>query len=142
MKTKQHFVAEIPEQPIAWARAGYNKKTLIIYEDEKRNKYKERIRKIVKDRMEDYGTQVMTDAVIGYVIFCFEMPKSWSKKKRLECCGKYVTAKPDKDNLEKMVWDSLQPLLIQDDKQVVDIHSKKIWGERGYTLIDITEIEQ
>src|SRR5574343_544265 len=39
--------------------------------------------------------------------FYFEMPKSWSQKKREKMAGQPHLSKPDKDNVEKFVLDTL-----------------------------------
>ena len=39
----------------------------------------------------------------------FEPPKSWNKKRRLEAIGKIHRSKPDRDNIDKAILDSLWP---------------------------------
>jgi len=42
---------------------------------------------------------------------------------------KYHTIKPDLDNLDKMVYDCLNNIVWLDDRQVVDAHTTKEYGE-------------
>lgn len=51
------------------------------------------------------------------VIFAFPFPKSWSKKK----CNSTIfkSTKPDLDNLEKFLWDSINTICFDDDARIV-----------------------
>lgn len=57
----------------------------------------------------------------------FTIPKSYSKKKRLEClAGKiFPTVKPDADNIAKVVCDALNGFAYSDDKQIVSLTINK-----------------
>lgn len=66
-----------------------------------------------------------------HVIFLIEMPKSWSKKKRLEMVGTPHRSRPDKDNLEKALLDALY----EDDSAVWDGRVTKLWGEKGQIIV-------
>lgn len=54
----------------------------------------------------------------------FEPPKSWSKKKRCEVIGKLHRAKPDRDNIDKAVLDSL----FKQDSGIAKGTLDKCWG--------------
>ncbi len=62
------------------------------------------------------------------------MPKSWSKKKRLEKNNKPHTNKPDLDNLIKALSDAVY----DDDQALWNYWLVKIWGETG--SIEIEEL--
>lgn len=69
----------------------------------------------------------------GYhVIFVLPMPKSWSKKKMAEMNGKPHQQKPDKDNLEKALLDSI----FEDDCRIWDGRVSKIWGYEGKIIVN------
>ena len=51
--------------------------------------------------------------------------KAMSNKK------KFATIKPDLDNIEKIVLDGLNGIAFKDDKQVIDIHTKKRYCKDG-----------
>lgn len=70
-----------------------------------------------------------------------QMPKSWSKKKRMEMDGKYHTQKPDKDNLEKSLYDALTGVAFKDDSAVAVGVTTKRWGEHGKAIIAISELD-
>lgn len=58
--------------------------------------------------------------------FYFERPKSHTKKQR-EC--DYHTSKGDIDNLQKLVYDALNGLAYDDDKQIANVFCIKRWAE-------------
>jgi len=66
--------------------------------------------------------------------FYIEMPKSWSKKKRVEHNGKPHQQRPDVDNLVKAVMDAL----CEDDSYIYAVHAQKYWSLTPG--IDIDEI--
>ena len=70
-----------------------------------------------------------------HVIFTIPMPKSWSKKRKDEMNGKPHQKRPDKDNLEKALLDSI----FEEDCMIWDSRVSKVWGESG--SIEIREIE-
>jgi Holliday junction resolvase RusA-like endonuclease len=74
------------------------------------------------------------DATLPYLVFHLPMPDSWSKKKRLLMIGKPHQQKPDGDNLEKAVMDSLHA----NDCEVWDFRGKKkIWDTLGYIEVHV-----
>lgn len=58
------------------------------------------------------------------LVFHVEMPKSWSKKKRLEMDGRPHQQRPDVDNLAKSVLDSL----LEEDCTVYRCVIEKYWA--------------
>ncbi len=60
------------------------------------------------------------------------MPKSWSKKKRLQYDGKPHMDTPDLDNLTKALGDALY----ENDSGIYDIWATKKWGFIGKILIE------
>ena len=70
-----------------------------------------------------------------HVIFLMPMPKSWSKKKRREMLHQPHQSKPDKDNLEKALLDSV----FEEDSAVWDGRVSKIWAEKGAIVVGSCE---
>lgn len=70
-----------------------------------------------------------------HVIFWIEMPKSWSKKKKKEMAGNPHQQRPDKDNLEKSLFDAI----LDEDCRVWDSRTTKRWST-GAPHITIEEI--
>jgi Holliday junction resolvase RusA-like endonuclease len=72
------------------------------------------------------------------MVFVYPMPTSWSKKKREAMRGQKHENKPDIDNSEKALLDSLY----QNDSHIWNVHHIKIWGDEGKILIKPMEIDQ
>lgn len=72
--------------------------------------------------------------------FVMPIPESWSKKKRaLADAGAMPhTAKPDLDNLVKLVKDALNGVFWLDDKQIFSFTASKYYGPVPETHIEIT----
>ena len=65
------------------------------------------------------------------MIFEVPMPKTWSKKKKIQMEGKPHQSKPDIDNLVKAVLDAF----FEEDKQIYRIKAAKFWKVKGSILI-------
>lgn len=90
------------------------------------------------------ASQHFTDPLDGPVILeiraYFPMPKSWSKKRQIAMKDQPHTQKPDRDNVEKWVMDSLNRIAWHDDCQVWDGPVTKRWampGEPGRTVVTV-----
>ena len=66
-----------------------------------------------------------------YLELHMEVPASWGRKKRSENLGKPHRQAPDLDNLTKFLLDALNGVIWPDDKQIAEIHARKIWSEEG-----------
>ena len=62
-----------------------------------------------------------------FLEFYMPMPKSWSKKKKLDFLNKPHQQKPDIDNLVKGVMDAI----FKEDSHVHTIYAKKIWSNEA-----------
>lgn len=72
----------------------------------------------------------------------FDIPKSYSKKKKLELldgnCNYDHT--PDVDNVAKIVLDSLNGIAYKDDSQVTILKVIKEYGEQAKIIVKLKEI--
>lgn len=72
----------------------------------------------------------------------FDIPKSYSKKKKLELldgnCNYDHT--PDVDNVAKIVLDSLNGIAYKDDSQVTALKVIKEYGEQAKIIVKLKEI--
>ena len=68
----------------------------------------------------------------SHITFVIPMPKSWSKKKKVEMSGQPHQQKPDVDNLHKALLDAV----FEDDCTVWDCRVSKRWGEVGKIVIN------
>ncbi|HEN8204432.1 TPA: RusA family crossover junction endodeoxyribonuclease [Proteus mirabilis] len=71
----------------------------------------------------------------AHLTFVIPMPKSWSKKKRIEMNGKPHQQRPDVDNLIKAVMDAI----FDEDCKVWNISASKLWGEQGKIGVTLPE---
>ena len=86
-----------------------------------------------------YKGQKLDGDIIAEITAYFSIPKSFSKKKRSEAIeGKIKpTKKPDTDNIAKTILDSLNEIAFDDDKQVVALLVKKIYGEEAKVVVTL-----
>lgn len=69
------------------------------------------------------------------------MPRSWSKRKRAEMCGRLHTSKPDKDNCLKSVCDALNGVVWRDDAQAAIQTIEVRWAELDRFRVTVRELE-
>ena len=74
------------------------------------------------------------------IVATFEIPKSWSKKRRAEMLGAYHTHRPDADNLAKSILDGLNRVAFADDAQVADQRCVKRWGQYAETYVEVAPL--
>lgn len=78
------------------------------------------------------------------IVFIMKRPKSMMSK-RYRDDRIFHAKRPDLDNMVKLVADSLQPRIINDDSQIVMLNASKWYaakGEEPHTKIMIRPIEQ
>ena len=73
------------------------------------------------------------------VNFFVPMPRTWSKKKKLEHMGKYANNHKDIDNYCKLLFDCLNGIYYKDDKQIVGLATNKYWSDTGYIDVHLTD---
>lgn len=78
--------------------------------------------------------EMYTSGIGGKVELEFHvpMPKSWSKKKKLQMVGQPHTQRPDIDNFIKSVLDAL----CDDDSHVWSVKAEKYWSNEGKVVIE------
>ena len=86
-----------------------------------------------------YKGKKLDGEIIAEIIAYFSIPNSFSKKKRSEAIeGKIMpTKKPDTDNIAKTILDSLNGIAFEDDKQVVALLVKKLYGEEAKVVVTL-----
>lgn len=104
------------------------------YNDPKYTAFKKALATVVKTHIK----QPLSGAIGIEVIFVFEVPKSWNKAKKES--AKNHTSKPDIDNLQKSIMDSLNGVAYKDDGQVCYMVAKKFYGDCNKIFLSIKEI--
>lgn len=75
------------------------------------------------------------------IYFYFQMPKSWSLKKKERMFNTPCMKKPDLDNCIKSVQDGLNGVAFKDDSQITDTaRSCKRWSKVEYTIVKIRRV--
>jgi len=74
--------------------------------------------------------------------FFIQIPKSWSKKKKLAKQGQYCDNNADIDNYCKAILDALNSVYYNDDSQVVMIKARMFWSNKARTEVTITKLEE
>ena len=69
--------------------------------------------------------------------FVWPWPKSMTERKRRALGGNFRTARPDADNLAKLVADALNGICYLDDAQVCELRVRKLYGESALTRVVI-----
>lgn len=119
---------EINVRPIPKARPRLSK--FAVYTPKKTTNYENLIAYEWKRRYKDL---ILKGAIKLDLLFCFKKAKS--------CKKDYHTQRPDIDNLEKAILDGLNKTAFEDDCQVVEMKSKKVFSDTDKILITVTELE-
>lgn len=122
------------QRPRFNGKFAYTPKETIAYENWVRTCYLEKYR----------GQPILENPLKVKIIAYYEIPKSTSKKRRLEMKDDKVfpTVKPDTDNIAKSILDSLNNIAYLDDKQIVKLEVEKYYSQAPSTVVMIEEIKE
>jgi len=97
--------------------------------------------KLVADSyIEKYGDTKLEGALIMEINAFFNVPKSYSKKKRAELMGKPNTLhNGDIDNVAKSILDGLNGVAYEDDTIIYDLHIKKFYSDEERVEVKICD---
>lgn len=126
----------IPSSPVPKSRPRFNKNTGRAFTDDKTRIF-ENIVSLA------YGARhYFDDSYIRIRMkFKFEVPKSYSKKKRIEALeGKIRPTKADIDNYIKSVLDGLNGKAFKDDRYIYAILAEKEYSEEASIEVSIESI--
>ena len=129
----------IPGEPQGKARPRFSRRSGTVYTPAKTRCYE---RRIAAAYQEEGGEKYPAGCYVRVLIRAFfQVPKSWSKAKREKALAGEIRPdkKPDIDNVEKVVLDSLNGIAYDDDKQVVYIACKKEYANTGELWICVVE---
>lgn len=128
----------IPGRPAAWQRARSNGKVRFDSADQARNKLT--IGQIGSVAMA--GRPPLEGAIEISVSAFWQWPKSMSEKKRRVYGSQYFTARPDGDNIVKLLGDALNGIVWRDDAQIVTATISKRYGLIPQTIIRVTPLTE
>lgn len=110
------------------------------YTPDKTRSYEQAVASAAKTEM---GSRQPIDGPVQmYFRAVFEIPKSWSEKKRTDAILGVIrpTGKPDTDNLIKVVADSLNGIVYRDDSQITEISGSKRYGPQAFVTVTVKPI--
>lgn len=85
------------------------------------------------------GRKIAGPVAVSVTVW-YEIPESWTKKRKREEWLKPHTQKPDLDNVVKSILDGLNKVAWDDDAQVTRISASKYWNnEPTKTVVIVTE---
>jgi Holliday junction resolvase RusA-like endonuclease len=118
----------------------------ITYTPERTKEYEELVKYsfLSKYRNVEPSTKEFKARIVAY----FEVPKSYSKKKRemllpiegITCSGAGYKGKLDLDNIAKSILDALNNVVYVDDSQVTLLLVYKLYGEEAKVEVELEEI--
>ena len=126
----------IKSKPITKQRPRFSKKSNSVYTPTQ-TKIFENIVKFC------YGNRYFYDKeyIKVYIIFKFEIPKSYSKKKYSDAIkGKIRPTKADIDNYIKAVLDGLNKVAYSDDRYISKIEAEKVFAEESEIIVTIENV--
>ena len=128
--------------PQGKARPRFSQKSGTVYTPAKTVRYERLIRKAFLDAG---GNAIPSDCYVGITVDAyFQIPKSYTKGKRLACQHNInrPDKKPDIDNILKIALDGLNGVAYADDKQVIEVRCRKFYSvSSGYLKISVSEIK-
>lgn len=74
------------------------------------------------------------------MICYYEIPKSYSNKRKAECLNSRPLVKPDLSNIVKGIEDALNGIAYIDDCQIVDLHVMKFYSDEPRVEVVLEEI--
>lgn len=127
----------IPSAPVPKSRPRFNTNTGRAFTDDKTRIFESLVSLA-------YGARhYFDDNYIRIIMkFKFEVPKSYSKKKRIDALeGKIRPTKADIDNYIKSVLDGLNGKAFKDDRYIYAILAEKEYSEEACIEVSIENVE-
>lgn len=127
-------------EPQGKARPRFSRRSGTVYTPAKTAKYEKEIRQAFLDAG---GKMIPAGSYVAVTVDAyFRIPKSYTKRKRLECEHNIIRPdkKPDIDNVLKVVLDALNKVAYKDDKQVIGVICRK-WYSRSSGFLKVQIIE-
>lgn len=112
---------------------------IATYTPRKTKDYEDEVQFCYRQAYGDRMAFAVDEPVSATIIAAFGIPKSASKKCKVEMMAGSVlpTKKPDTDNIAKIVLDALNGLAYPDDKQVVELRVLKTYDLEGYVEVEL-----
>lgn len=137
----RHISFTIPSNPVGKGRAR-STASGIHYTPAKTRNYEAFVKMLAVEAM--LGDPPLTGACSVDIYVDVAIPQSASKKKRDLMLRGFIrpTKKPDNDNIEKAINDSMNGIVFVDDVQIVENHTIKKYAAVAETRVYVREFEQ
>lgn len=109
-----------------------------IYTPARTKSFEGKVRAVAAVAMLKAGAEPTPDPVFVELALDRQMPKSWTKAKRLAMRGMPVVSGSDADNQLKAVLDALNGVCWEDDVQVSDFNVSRRWADEHAFRISIS----
>jgi len=110
-------------EPVGWARTRQARNGH-FFTPKKQRDAKAELQLLMKQK---FKGAPLEGALSVSLLFSIRKPKSVKRE--------YPTVKCDIDNYEKQVFDSGNGILWKDDMQIVEVHSRKVYGEPSIWVV-------
>lgn len=130
---------EMPGDIVGKARPRMNTRTGKTYTPTKTKDYEYLLRQWFVMNYPNFET--IEGRVAVSIIAYFDIPKSTSKKRKMEMLKVNIspTKKPDIDNIVKIVLDAMNKFAFKDDTQVTRLEVEKIYSKTPKIYVKIEE---
>lgn len=134
------FELIVPGEPIPQGRPKFSTQGGFVraIDPPKSRNQKQLIALMARQKMIN-GQMLQGKLKLTVKVYC-HYPKSWSKKRIASDLNTGKETRPDTDNYIKLVQDSLNKVVYQDDSNIVEINASKYWSDKNETYICIEEI--
>ena len=136
------IVFTIPGTPVGKGRPRFARRGNLVttFTPEKTASYENLVKVKAEEAM--VGRELIAGAVAVTILLFITPPASWSNKKMLQALNHEIlpTTKPDIDNVIKGIFDAMNEIVWNDDKQVVDVTFRKRYANSARATVEVRAI--
>ena len=125
----------IPGEPVAFARSGGNGK--VRYTPKRQRDFMALVKLAALKAMD--GASPMAGPVAMTIRATYLIPKSWPRKRAAN--ARWRMSKPDADNIAKLVADSCNEIVFEDDAQVAELTVQKRYGALAGVTVTVAPLD-
>lgn len=137
-----HVTFMVEGTPVGKGRPKFARRGTFVttYTPTKTRDYEDLIRDAAKQAMG--SNEPLKTPVAAYIYITVPIPQSYSKSRSKACLEGWERPckKPDCDNILKAFFDAMNKIIYDDDSQIVEIYSKKVYGTVGMVEVLIKEV--
>ncbi|MGO9773259.1 MAG: RusA family crossover junction endodeoxyribonuclease [Roseiarcus sp.] len=112
----------VPAEPVAFARSGGNGSVRFT---PKRQRDSMALVKLAAHKAMN-GEPPLDGPIDLKIRATYRVPSSWSKKRA--ATARWRTARPDADNIAKIIADAMNEIVFADDAQIANLTVQKVYG--------------